>query len=149
MRKLLSVIMIATLLTFGCTTTPTGDKVPNTTLIKYGATIASLIILQEVKKKKLDPNEILLHVQNMKALVNADNYDQYVLVLNAYLQKYLPGNYKIVGSMVLSLIQDQVEPILTADIDKSQKAEQVLAVIEAVLDGIERAILLHQSNNEG
>lgn len=150
MKKLLRASMMGLVLLSGCMTLPDGTEVPNTKLIQDLTTVSTTVIVGEVKKRGLDPNEVLKHVQNARQLVKETPEGQLVDLnaINAYMDKYVPADYQVVGRLIVALVTNRVEPIINSKIEESQKAKLVIDVIVAVLDGVEAGVLIHGAVSE-
>lgn len=145
--KLISLFLAAVLFVSGCTTLADGTRVPDTALIQDLTTISTAVIVGEIKRRGLNPAEVLKHVQNARQLVNETPDGQLVNVgvINGYLVKYVPYEYQVVGRLIVNLIHNRVKPIIESEIPDSQKAEIVIDVIVAVLDGVEAGVLIHST----
>lgn len=140
MKKLLLCLFFVS--TIGCTTLPNGTRVPDTGLIRDLTTVSAAVIVSEAQAQGLNTQEVLKYVQIARTLVKETPKGQVVDLnsINTYLSTQVPVQYQIVGRLVVRLIDNRVSPILNSEIEQSEKAKQVVNVIDAVLSGVEDGI---------
>lgn len=125
----------------GCTSLD-GQKVPDYQLIESLSSVSSLVIASQFEFSKEEKEELLIHIKRAKMLISSREEGQPidVGVIQAYIQSDVPNKYKPLAALILSLIQNRVEPVLNSRISEEEKAQQIVESIESILSGVETGL---------
>jgi len=140
MKILLSVLLCLSM--FGCTTHSDGSKQPNLLLIQNAATASAYVVVTELDKGGLNPNEVLMHIYNLSEIADSFGSEDPVnfTVLQDYVALAVPTKYQAVSTLVLLLVKQQLDPLV-----ENEKIKQGKAITKAVLNGVKIAIQMHYS----